>query len=256
MVLFTSPGKEIVIVSDEFVSVIVPTKNERGTVSEIVRRTPVLGERTELVFVDGNSTDGTRRQILKEKNEYPGELTIRLIDQGQGTGKADAVHKGFRKSRGDILMILDGDLTVPPEDLEKFYEALQPGPGRLINGTRMVYPMEEGAMRFLNFYGNRFFATILSYILSKSLTDTLCGTKALYKSDYRKIRSNQWLSEFDPFGDFELLFGAASQNLDIVEIPVKYRKRRYGETEIHRFFDGLRLIVMTFFAFWKFKLTP
>jgi SAM-dependent methyltransferase len=234
-------------------SVVVPCKNERGNIDDIVARTPDMGKGTEIIFVDGSSTDGTVAAI--EKHIAAGtRKNLRLIHQGDGKGKGDAVRKGFAAASGDVLFILDADLTVPPEDLPKFYAALAEGKAEFVNGSRLVYPMEGEAMRFLNSIGNKFFGLALSAILEQRLKDTLCGTKVLFRRDYERIAANRgFFGEFDPFGDFDLLFGAAKQNLKIVELPIRYRARIYGETKISRFREGAYLLRMTWHAFQKFK---
>jgi glycosyltransferase involved in cell wall biosynthesis len=237
------------------VSVICPCKDERGNIAAAVTRTPRMGRSTELVFVDGSSTDGTREEILAWIERYRGPLTLRLIDQGEGKGKGDAVRKGFAAARGDVLMILDADLTVPPEDLPKFYRALVTGKGELINGVRLVYPMEGQAMRFLNLVGNKFFSLALSWLLEQPIKDSLCGTKVLYRRDYDRIAAaRDFFGDFDPFGDFDLLFGAGRLNMRIVDLPVRYRDRLYGDTKISRFRHGLMLLEMTAFGFRKLRL--
>lgn len=234
-------------------SVICPCRNERGNIEDIFARTPDMGTGTELIFVDGNSEDGTVAEIERLLPSRPG---TKLIHQGDGVGKGDAVRKGFDAATGDVLFILDADLTVPPEDLPKFYAALAEGWGEFINGTRLVYPMEKQAMRFLNLLGNHFFSVAFSYILGRPVKDTLCGTKVLAKAHYDQIAANRdYFGEFDPFGDFDLLFGAARQGMKIVEVPVRYRARAYGDTKISRFRHGLLLLRMTGIGYWKFKLT-
>ncbi len=237
------------------VSIICPCRNEKGNIREAVARTPVMGPRTELVFVDGNSTDGTVEEIQAVMAEYQGPLELRLVHQGDGKGKGDAVRKGFAAARHEVLMILDSDLTVPPEDLPKFYKALVTNKGEFINGVRLVYPMEGEAMRFLNLLGNRFFSTALSWLLEQPIKDSLCGTKVLYATDYQKIANNRaFFGEFDPFGDFDLLFGAAKLNMKIVDLPVRYRARTYGDTKISRFAHGWLLLKMTAFGFRKLRM--
>jgi glycosyltransferase involved in cell wall biosynthesis len=197
--------------------------------------------------------DGTQEEINRIIAAYP-EKDIRLILQ-DGQGKGDAVRKGFSAAKGDILMILDADLTVPPEDLPKFYRALAENHGEFINGCRLVYPMEKQAMRFLNYIGNKFFSIMFTWILNQRFKDTLCGTKALLKKDYEKIQANRsFFGNFDPFGDFDLIFGAVKQNLKVVEVPIRYRERTYGRTNINRFRHGILLMKMTIFAYKKMRI--
>jgi glycosyltransferase involved in cell wall biosynthesis len=215
----------------------------------------MMGPATELIFVDGNSSDGTVEEIETVMREYRGPLTLRLVLQGDGKGKGDAVRKGFAAAQQDVLMILDSDLTVPPEDLPKFYRALVTHKGEFINGVRLVYPMEGEAMRFLNLLGNKFFSLALSWVLEQPIKDSLCGTKVLYKQDYERIAANRsYFGDFDPFGDFDLLFGAARLNMRIVDLPVRYRARTYGETKIDRFSHGWLLLKMTGFGFAKLRM--
>jgi ubiquinone/menaquinone biosynthesis C-methylase UbiE len=237
------------------VSVICPCRNEKGNIREAVQRTPVMGPKTELIFVDGNSSDGTVEEIEAVIAEYRGPLELRLVHQGDGKGKGDAVRKGFAVASHEVLMILDSDLTVPPEDLPKFYRALVNQKGDFINGVRLVYPMEGEAMRFLNLMGNKFFSTMLSWVLEQPIKDSLCGTKVLYRRDYDAIAANRgFFGDFDPFGDFDLLFGAARLNMRIVDLPVRYRARTYGETKINRFAHGWLLLKMTAFGFAKLRM--
>jgi len=234
-------------------SVVVPCKNEQGNIDEIIARVPEMGKWTEIVFVDGNSNDGTVEEInrhLKAKTRP----RLSLIHQGDGRGKGDAVRKGFAAAQGDILFILDADLTVAPEDLPKFYAVLAEGRGEFVNGSRLVYPVEDQAMRFLNSLGNKFFGLALSEILGQRLKDTLCGTKVLFRRDYEKIARNRgFFGDFDPFGDFDLLFGAAKLGLRIVDVPIRYRERTYGATNIQRWRHGLLLLRMVGVAARRLK---
>jgi SAM-dependent methyltransferase len=240
---------------DHRVSVVIPCRNERGNIGPAVERVPALGHATEIVFVDGSSTDGTVDAIEAAIAKYGDSKTIRLIHQGDGRGKGDAVRKGFDVATGDVLMILDADLTVAPEDLPKFYDALVAGKGDFINGTRLVYPMESQAMRFLNFLGNKFFGLMFSWLLGQRITDTLCGTKVLLKRDYERIKAGRaYFGNFDPFGDFDLLFGAARLNLKLIDLPIRYHDRTYGETKISRFRHGLLLLRMCGVALKRLKL--
>lgn len=234
------------------VSVLVPCRNEKGNIENAVKRLPKFAPDLEILFVEGHSKDGTFEECERVRDAYPGR-DIKALRQ-DGKGKGDAVRKGFNAARGDILIILDADLTVPPEDIPKFYRALMEGRGEFINGTRLVYPMEDTAMRTLNNIANRGFALIFSYLLNQRFTDTLCGTKALRKRDYDKIVANRsYFGDFDPFGDFDLIFGAAKLNLRIVEIPIRYAGRSYGETQISRFTHGWLLLRMVMFAWRKLK---
>lgn len=233
------------------VSVVVPARNEAGNIPEIFDRVPDIGGGTELIFVEGHSTDGTYEAIEGEMNRR--SRPSRLLRQ-RGEGKGDAVREAFAQASGDVLMILDADLTVAPEDLPRFYDALISGKGDFINGVRLVYPMEERAMRFFNLVGNRFFSVLFSWLLGQPISDTLCGTKVLWRRDYQRIAGNRaFFGDFDPFGDFDLLFGAAKLSMKIVEIPIRYRERRYGTTNIQRWKHGWLLLRMSLTAARKLK---
>jgi SAM-dependent methyltransferase len=234
------------------VSIIIPARNEEGNIENAVLRTPCFGSHREFIFIEGHSSDGTYEEILRVRDKYP-SLDIKVMRQ-TGKGKGNAVREAFEAANGDVLMILDADLTMPPEELPKFYDALCCNKGEFINGCRLVYPMERNAMRFLNLLGNKFFGCFFSYLLGQRLKDTLCGTKVLRREDYERIRDNRgYFGEFDPFGDFDLLFGAAKQNLKIVEVIIRYKDREYGSTQISRFRHGVLLLRMSFFAARKIK---
>ena len=234
------------------VSVIVPTRNEAGNIAEIMKRIPQMGAGTEIIFVEGGSSDGTYEVITAEIASHP-ELNCRLLRQS-GCGKGDAVRTGFEVAAGEILMILDADMTVAPENLERFYMALVQGHGEFINGVRLVYPLDDRAMRFVNLLGNKFFSIAFTWLLGQTIKDTLCGTKALWKHSYEKLAANRsHFGEIDPFGDFDLLLGAARLNLKIVDLPVRYGERLYGETNISRWSHGLLLFRMLLVAARKLK---
>ncbi len=234
-------------------SVVIACRNEKGNIQELIERLPEFSSHLEIVFVDGRSNDGTREEIERVQKAFPNR-DIKLYDQTNSWGKGNAVRIGFEKAQGDIFIILDADISVAPEDMPKFYDMLVSRRGEFINGTRMVYQMEKQAMRFLNILGNKFFSIAFTYLLGQPIKDTLCGTKALYKKDYDKIAKNRsHFGNFDPFGDFDLLFGAAKLNLRIVEVPVRYYERRYGTTKIHRFRHGFLLLSMCFIAMRKIK---
>ena len=255
-------------------SVIVPCRNEAGNIAAAVERTPQMGAHTELIFVDGDSSDGTVEEIERQITRWEGIKDIRLIHQvprretsATATdtpanlmlrlGKGDAMRKGFAAAQGDVLMILDADLAVPPEDLPKFFEAIAQDKGRFINGTRLVYPLEDEAMKFLNMVGNKVFSWIFTWLLDQRIKDTLCGTKVLFKSDYEQIAAGRsYFGDFDPFGDFDLLFGAARLGLPIVEVPVRYRRRTYGDSKVRVLKHGILLARMSWVGFRKLKIKP
>ncbi len=235
------------------VTVVIPARNESGNIENALTRMPAFGKHTEIIFVEGNSTDDTWARIREMQKKYSGKLDIKIAKQ-KGKGKADAVREGYEIAGGDILMILDADLTVPPEDLPKFYHAIASGKGDFINGTRLVYPMDKEAMRFLNYLGNHFFSWMFTWLLEQRFKDTLCGTKVMFRNDYIKLKKNRtYFGDFDPFGDFDLLFGAYKLNLKITEVPIRYRERTYGSTNISRFKHGLILLRMCLFASRKCK---
>ncbi len=234
------------------VSVVVAARNEAGNIKNIFERLPKMGSKTELIFVEGHSKDDTYETIEKEIPLHPS--TPSLLFRQPGIGKADAIRLGFEKASCDILMILDADLTVPPEDLPRFYEAIATGKGEFINGVRLVYPMEKEAMRTLNFLGNKFFSLAFSWLLGQPIKDTLCGTKVMWREDYEKVAANRsYFGDFDPFGDFDLIFGAAKLNRKIVDMPIRYRERVYGTTNISRWKHGLLLLRMVAFAARRIK---
>ncbi len=234
------------------VSVIVPARNEAGNIEDIFKRLPSLGSKTELLFVEGHSNDNTYETISRVAVRFP-QTKYKLLRQ-TGKGKGDAVRMGFKEADGEVLMILDADMTVPPEDLRRFYDAIVSRKGEFINGVRLVYPLADQAMRFLNIIGNKLFSLAFTWLLGQPIKDTLCGTKVLWKSDYDLIADNrEYFGDFDPFGDFDLLFGAARLNLKIAEMPIRYRSRIYGETNIARWRHGWLLVKMVLFAAKRIK---
>ncbi|MFA6554485.1 MAG: glycosyltransferase [Candidatus Paceibacterota bacterium] len=235
------------------ISIVVPARNEAGTIEKIARELPELGSFTEIIFIEGNSTDNTYSEIQRVVKIFGKTKKIKFAKQS-GKGKGDAVRKGFDMATGDILAIYDADMTVPADEVVKFYEAIVSNKGDFINGSRLVYPMQKESMRVLNFFGNKFFSLAFSWILGQPLKDTLCGTKVLWRSDYEKIKQGRtFFGDFDPFGDFDLLFGAAKLNLKIIDMPVHYGERVYGTTNISRWKHGWLLLKMTVFASKKMK---
>ncbi len=234
------------------VSIVVPARNEAGNIKRIFEETPQMGSHTELIFVEGHSSDDTYDEICRQMKAYK-DVDASVYKQ-PGKGKGDAVRLAFSKAKEDVLMILDADLTMPPEDLPRFYNALVSGKGDFINGVRLVYPMEKHAMRPLNLIGNKAFTIIFTYLLGQPIKDTLCGTKVLWKDDYKAICANRaYFGDFDPFGDFELIFGAAKLNLKIVDMPIRYRERTYGTTNIQRWKHGWLLLRMVIYAAGRLK---
>ena len=252
--VFARPRRELFPPQPSFsTSVIIPARNESGNIENALLRLPAFGKHVEILFIEGNSTDDTWDKICEMQAKYKDKLDIKIGRQ-TGKGKADAVRLGYEMATGDILMILDADLTVPPEDIPKFYEAIANGQGEFINGSRLVYPMEKNAMRFLNILGNKFFSVAFSWVLEQPIKDTLCGTKVLFRDDYQRLKINRtFFGDFDPFGDFDLLFGAYKLNLKIIDLPIRYKERTYGDTNISRFKHGMILLKMWFYAVGKIK---
>lgn len=234
-------------------SIVIPCRNEKGNIEAALQRLPGFPAPIEVIFVEGHSNDGTWQEVQRVVAAYGDRFRLSAYQQ-TGKGKSDAVRLGFAKASHDLLTILDADLTMPPEMLPRFYNAYCAGLADFINGTRLVYPMEGEAMRFLNRLGNVFFAKALSFVLDTHLNDSLCGTKLVRRDDYaRMIRWRKDFGDFDPFGDFELLFPAAILGLGIIDIPVYYRARSYGATNIHRFRHGLMLLRMTAIGWLRVK---
>jgi ubiquinone/menaquinone biosynthesis C-methylase UbiE len=234
-------------------SILIPCRNEKGNIENAILRMPRFGSAQEILFVEGNSSDGTFEECERVRDAYRDDWDIKVLKQ-DGKGKGDAVRKGFAAATGDVLMILDADLTMPPEALPKYHAVIETGKAEFVNGTRLIYPMENEAMRPLNLIANRCFAYLFSYLVNTRLTDTLCGTKVLLRKDYEVLaRERGYFGNFDPFGDFDLIFGAAKQNLKILETPIHYKARTFGETQISRFRDGWLLLKMVWFAYRKLK---
>jgi len=237
-------------------SIIIPCKNEQGNIIAAIQRLPKFTDKMEVIFVEGNSSDGTWKEInglIKKNNIKKSGFSIKAFKQ-PGKGKADAVFYAFEKASNDILFILDGDLTVAPESLKKFWNKIASGEAEYINGSRLVYPMDDNAMRFLNYIANKIFSILFSWLLGQRFTDTLCGTKVISKKNYERLKvKNEDLGNFDPFGDFFIIFGASRLCLKITEVPIRYKARIYGVTQISRFTHGFLLVRMVIFAFLRLK---
>jgi SAM-dependent methyltransferase len=250
--LLARPKPQARQAEEHSISVVIPARNEAGNIAGIFTRTPEMGSGTELIFVEGHSLDDTYATIRQEMSRHSDRRALLL--RQDGVGKGDAVRLGFTHATGEVLIILDADLTVPPEDLPRFYEALKTGKGEFINGVRLVYPMEGEAMNFLNFLANKLFSLSFSWLLGQPIKDTLCGTKILWSADYKRIAANRgYFGDFDPFGDFDLVFGAVKLNRKIMDLPVRYRERKYGETNIQRWKHGWLLIKMLVIAARRIK---
>jgi glycosyltransferase involved in cell wall biosynthesis len=233
-------------------TIVIPARNERGNIEPAIKRIPRFADALEIIFVEGGSCDDTWEEIQRVARANP-QLDIKALRQ-PGTGKADAIYAGFDAASNDVLMILDSDLTVPPEQLPKFWEAIHSQKGEFINGSRLTYPIEQEAMRFLNLVANKIFSFLFTWLLGQRFTDTLCGTKVLRRTDYFRFKiARSYFGNFDPFGDFDLIFGASKLGLKIIEVPVRYASRTYGATQISRFRHGLLLLRMVWFAFLRIK---
>jgi glycosyltransferase involved in cell wall biosynthesis len=250
--LIARPKPQSVTRPEYSCTVVIPARNEAGNIEEAVRRTPEMGLGTEILFVEGHSRDNTWETIERVVAKYP-QRSIKALKQ-QSAGKGGAVREAFAAASGDLLFILDADLTMPPEELPKFYEVARSGTADFVNGVRLVYPMENEAMQFLNMVANKAFGLIFSWLLGQKIKDTLCGTKVLFREDYQALAKNRaYFGDFDPFGDFDLIFGSAKLNLRLLDLPIRYRARTYGQTNIHRWRHGWLLLRMVFFAARRLK---
>lgn len=229
-------------------SIIIPCFNEEGNIAETIKQAPKIGKFTEIIVVDDASTDNSKKiaQTLKKKIR-----NLKIVSHKKNQGKGPAVKTGINAAKGDVVIVWDADRTVPANELHLFYEALVNREGAFANGTRMVYPMEKEAMRPLNSIGNALIPYMFSWILENKISDTLCGTKALWKKDAKKIELNK-----DRWGDFDLLFGAARLNLKIVEVPVHYRARIAGESKMKTIRYAFSIGKIALRGIWEFKLRP
>jgi 2-polyprenyl-3-methyl-5-hydroxy-6-metoxy-1,4-benzoquinol methylase len=234
-------------------SVVIPARNEAGNIANAIDRLPQLGCHTEVIFVEGHSSDNTWEAIQRIVQQGHPRFKLKAFQQ-TGKGKADAVRLGFDQATGDVLMILDADLTVQPEDLTLFFDVIASGRGEFVNGARLVYPRSGEAMPWLNNLANKFFSLAFSFLLGQTLKDTLCGTKVIHRDDYEKlVAGRSYFGDFDPFGDFDLLFGATKLGLHLVDVPVRYQPRVYGSSNIAHVKEGLVLLKMCLYASRKIK---
>ena len=246
-------AEAIAAAKDKTCSVIVPARNEAGNIESCITRMPRMGKHTEVIFIEGHSKDDTWAEIQRIQAKYGDQWDIKIAQQ-QGKGKGDAVRQGFVMATGDVMMILDSDLTVRPEDLVYFFDAIASGKCEFANGCRLIYPVSAETMPWLNRMANRFFAWLLSYLLNTKIKDSLCGTKAISRDNYQKLAANRaYFGDFDPFGDFDLLFGSAKLGLHIMDIPVRYMPRTYGSSNIQHVKEGMVLLKMCLYAAQKLK---
>lgn len=246
-------AKAIAGTQEKTCSVIVPARNEAGNIEDCVARMPRMGRHTEIIFIEGHSRDNTWEEIQRVQEEYGNQWDIKIAQQS-GKGKGDAVRQGFNMATGDVMMILDSDLTVCPEDLIYFFEAVASGKCEFANGCRLIYPVSQETMPWLNRVANRLFAWFLSYLMNTTIKDSLCGTKAMSRENYKKLAANRaYFGDFDPFGDFDLLFGSAKLGLHITDIPVRYMPRTYGSSNIQHIKEGMVLLKMCMYAAQKLK---
>lgn len=238
--------------SSSSLSICLTVKDEEHNIEPIVSSLPVLCENQEILFVEGNSTDNTAKEIERMKMLFP-HKNIRLIKQ-PGKGQGDAIHTGFKEAKGEIIILYEGDGTSEPYDIQYFYEAIEAGRFEFIEGSRFVYPLSHKCMPLANKIGNVVFAKWFSFFLNQRTTDVLSGIKAIRKKDYEKIY-NTWgfLGIPDPFGDFELLFGSARYGLKIGEIPIRYKPRVFGESKTSVFKHGWYLLKMAFTGYFIFR---
>lgn len=246
--LFQKQSKGLVELSK---SIIVPAKNEEKNLEPLIKRIPQF-DKVEILIVCGKSEDNTLEESRRLMNSYP-ELNIRVLEQS-GNGKGNAVFEAIKLTKNDLIAILDADISVDPENLTDFYMLIESGKADFVNGTRFIYRKEKNAMRFFNVLGNKAFQFLVSVVISRDLTDSLCGTKVFHKSMKYKIFDWQNRNNVsDPFGDFDLLFTASYCGLNIIEFPVYYRSRVYGKTQISRFYDGFRLLYYFFVSIKSFN---
>ena len=227
-------------------SVIIPCHNEEESIAECVNRVPKMGRFTEIIVVDDGSTDRTKDVVQVLLSRYN---NLRLISYSPNKGKGFAVRKGFEEARGEVLMILDADMAVSPEELPLFFSPIAKGEAEAVNGTRLIYPMEKGAMTSLRHFGNKIFALVFTWLMKGRVTDTLCGTKAILKRDYRRMQMGRC-----PWGDFDILIGIAKLNLKMKEVPVHYKRRRKGKSKMRIFKDGGVFLRMCWHGVKELKL--
>jgi ubiquinone/menaquinone biosynthesis C-methylase UbiE len=231
------------------VSAIVPCYNEAGNVERCVREMVKLGSRTELIIVDDGSKDGTAALVNPALRS---DIDVKVVSYSPNVGKGNAVQRGFERATGDILMILDADLTTHPEELGPLYEAMSTGRAEFVNCTRFVYPMDGQAMKFANYVGNKVFTIAVSLVMDRRVSDTLCGTKAMFRTDYEHFTMGR-----DPWGDYDFLFGAAQLRLAVCELPVHYRDRLAGVSKMNSMKHAKNLVRMCLHGFRQVQiLTP
>lgn len=221
------------------ISCVVPARNEGGHLFELIEKIMRLEEISDIVIVEGGSSDDTW-QVAKSIAAID-STRISAIQQ-TGKGKFNAVIDGAELCQESLVLIWDADGTVPVTNTLEIIETA------LLNncavmGNRLVGSMEIGAMRKANKIGNWLFAFLWAPILNWKPVDLLCGTKLFPKEVFISIPES--LLKADPYGDFALIANSIRLNYPLKSIPVDYTSRKYGETNIHRWSGGLRLLWVT-----------
>tara|TARA_B110000977_G_scaffold125183_1_gene160299 strand:+ start:1495 stop:2904 length:1410 start_codon:yes stop_codon:yes gene_type:complete len=236
------------------ISFIIPCKNEGGNIKFFYEKIINSTINAEFLFGNDNSSDNTLDEIKKLQQAIPNK-EIKIYD-GPGVCKSENVYKGINLASGEIILIYDADLTVSFDDLVNSINLLLKTDADFINCTRMIMPQQKNAMKFLNFYGNLFFAFLFSILFKQKITDTLCGTKIFFKKDWEQIKkyNNTWGAK-DLWGDFDLLLGAYKNNLKIVENPISYTDRKEDETKMTGIIkNSIRMLIITFVAYYKLRI--
>ncbi len=231
--------------SNQLISIVIPARNEEGNKELLIKalnKFKKIQNKVEIIFVEGNSKDNTFLMLEKISEDFSKYFKISLLKQ-TSKGKKNAVVEGFNISSGTTLAIIDSDFTVDIDDsIDAIIESTK-NENILINCSRTTFPMEKDAMRWANYIGNRCFAILLSILINKPISDSLCGTKVFSRKFFNLMKQNgSWESKSDPFGDFTIIFEAANNNIKILNYPVRYYARQSGAPNISRWIDGIKLL--------------
>jgi len=237
------------------ISLIIPCKNEQGNILNIVtdaKKELIIPY--EIIFVDDKSSDNTFQIIIDCKKKFS-DVDIQ-VTKGPGKGKSLAVNEGIKIATGYYSIIFDADMTVNMKDINVFYNAISNGNADIINGSRLVYKPYTGAMRYLNFLGNKFFSKLSSFITGELITDTLCGSKCFITKDFKifnEFKDNNNIN--DIWGDFNILYSSNFYGLKCIDLPVRYYERVEGETKMKkRFYFFLNMLSTSIKAMNRFKI--